>query len=559
MTVQANRRSGGRILIDQLALHGVDTVFCVPGESYLAALDAFADHPAIKLIVCRQEGGAAIMADAYGKLTGKPGICFVTRGPGATNASSGVHIAFQDSTPMILFVGQVGREMRDREAFQEVDFTRMFAPLAKWVAEIQHPGRIPELVSRAFYTAAGGRPGPVVLSLPEDMLTELSEVGDARPYARTEIQPGKADLDALAARLAKAERPVAILGGGDWDRQASENFAAFARAQGIPVGTTFRAHDLIDNLDPCYGGHIGIGINPKWSARIKGSDLLLVAGSRLGEQSTGGYSLIDVPTPAQPMIHVYPDPEEIGRVYQPVQGIVASMRPFAAALKALPANAMPARQATMRAAHEDYLAFTKPLPGPGQVQMSEIVASLAKLLPADAILSNGAGNYSVWVHRFHRYRGFRTQLAPTSGSMGYGMPAAIAAKLVHPKRAVVAFAGDGCFMMTSQELATAVQYRLPIVTVVVNNGMYGTIRMHQEREHPGRYPGTALVNPDFAAYARAFGAHGATVEKTADFAPALAAALEAELPTVIELRVDPEAITPTATLSGLRAAALAKR
>ncbi len=456
------KRSGGHILIDQLAIHGADTIFGVPGESYLEALDGLAGHNKIKFITCRQEGGAAMMAEAYGKLTGRPGICFVTRGPGATNASSGVHVGFQDSTPMILLVGQVGRDMVEREAFQEIDYRRMFGQMAKWVAEIDDARRIPEMVSRAFFTATSGRPGPVVLALPEDMLTEFVETADAGPYHRVPIQPGAADMAKLAGMLAQAKQPLAIVGGAGWSETAAKDFEAFCAAHNLPVAASFRCQDLIDNGHPCYVGHAGVGINPKLAAFIRDSDLLLVVGARLGEMTTQGYTLIDIPRPKQKLIHVYPDPNEIGRTYQPDLAIVASGDAFAAAARSLkPAKpAAPSPASRIVQGHAELVAYSKPLTSPGAVQLSQIVAWLRERLPADAIVTNGAGNYATWVHRFWQYRGFRTCLAPTCGSMGYGLPAAVAAKAVDPKRTVVAFAGDGCFMMTSQEFMTAVQHDL---------------------------------------------------------------------------------------------------
>ncbi len=556
-TKAAKSRSGGHILIDQLAIHGVDMAFGVPGESYLEALDGLYDHK-IRFITCRQEGGAAMMAEAYGKLTGRPGVCFVTRGPGATNASAGVHIAFQDSTPMILLVGQVGRDMVEREAFQEIDYRRMFGQMAKWVAEIDDARRIPEYLSRAFYTATSGRPGPVVLALPEDMLTDVVEIADPGSYARVAVHPGAADMAKLGALLAKAERPLAIVGGGGWSEQARGDFESFCSAHNVPVAASFRCQDYIDNAHPNYVGHAGVGINPKLAAYIKESDLLLVVGARLGEMTTQGYTLIDIPRPKQTLVHVYADPNEIGRTYQPDLAIVASSDAFAAATRTLPA-AGTNRSSRVEAGHAELVAYTEPLPSPGAVQMSEIVAWLRKHLPADAIVTNGAGNYATWVHRFWGYGQFRTQLAPTSGSMGYGVPAAVAAKAFHPKRTVVAFAGDGCFMMTGQEFMTAVQHDLPIIVIIFNNGMYGTIRMHQEREHPGRVSGTELKNPDFAALARAYGGYGAKINRTQDFAAAFDEAMATGKPSIIELTIDPEALSPSTTLSAFRAQGLAKR
>lgn len=555
---RSNLRTGGRVLIDQLRLHGVDRAFCVPGESYLAALDALHDTPEIALVVCRQEGGAAMMAEAYGKLTGRPGICFVTRGPGATNASPGLHIAFQDSTPLILFVGQVGRDMMEREAFQEIDYRRMFGPMAKWVAEIEDANRIPEFVARAFHTAVNGRPGPVVLALPEDMLTDRVSVGDGMRYREAEAAAPPAALAELAERLARAERPFVILGGGGWDQAAVSRVQDFAKAWDLPVGTSFRAQSHFDNTHPNYVGDVGIGINPALAERVKTADLLLVVGARLGEMTTGGYTLIDIPVPRQTLIHVYPGAEELGRVYAPTLPILSGMKSFAAALAALAPPAGARRWAALRAAaRADYEAWTRPLPMPGPVQYGEIVAWLRRRLPDDAIICNGAGNYSGWIHKNYQFRRYRTQIGPTSGSMGYGTPAAIAAKLIHPERMVVNIAGDGCFMMHGQELATAVQYGAAILIVIVNNGMYGTIRMHQEREYPRRVVATALRNPDFAALARAYGAHGETVTDTAGFAPAFERAVASGGPALIDLRIDPNAITPRTTLDAIRAAALA--
>jgi len=552
-------RSGGLILVDQLRVHGAELAFGVPGESYLAVLDALHDAPGIRYIVCRQEGGAAMMADAYGKLTGRPGICLVTRGPGATNASAGLHIAAQDSTPMILLIGQVGRGEQEREAFQEIDYRRMFGQSAKWVAQVDQAARIPEFMARAFTTATSGRPGPVVLALPEDMLRETATVADADPYRPVQAHPGPDDMEKLRALIERAARPLMILGGGGWNPVAIADIRAFAEANGLPVATSFRRQDRIDNDHPNYVGHVGIGINPKLARRIREADLLLVVGARLGEMTTGGYALVDIPRPRTPLVHVHPGAEELGRVYQAALPINAGMAAFAAAARALGPIAHGARAGWTEGGRRDYLAHIAPTATPGAVQMGEIMATLNDRLPPEAFVTNGAGNYSAWPNRFYRYRAFPSQLAPTSGSMGYGTPAAIAAKLVHPERPVVAFAGDGCFLMNGQELATAVQYELPIVILVIDNGMYGTIRMHQEREFPSRVSGTDLRNPDFAALARAYGAVGETVETTADFAPALERALAAKGPSLIAIKVDPEAITPQATLAGIRAAALKSR
>ncbi|MBX6323259.1 MAG: thiamine pyrophosphate-binding protein [Rhodospirillaceae bacterium] len=557
---RAEPRTGGRILVDQLRIHGVDMVFQVPGESFLAVLDALYDaRDAIRVITCRHESGACNMAEAYGKLTGRPGICFVTRGPGATHAAVGVHTAFQDSTPLILFVGQVARDQMEREAFQEIDFRRMFGPVTKWVAQIDQAARIPELVSQAFHRATAGRPGPVVLALPEDMLTETAAVKDAGPCRPVQAHPGAEDMARLRALLAGARRPFVIVGGGGWTAQAVADLQAFAEANMLPVGCAFRRQDRFDNAHPLYAGDVGIGINPALQARIREADLLIAVGARLGEMTTGGYSLIDIPVPAQTLVHVHAGAEELGRVYQAALPINAGMAPFAAAARALPLVDRSAWRDWAAAANADYRAWIRPTRCPGAVQMAEIMAWLRERLPPDAILTNGAGNYATWAHRFHQYRRLGTQLAPTSGAMGYGVPAAVAAKLVHPERTVVCLAGDGEFMMTGQEIATAMQYGVAPIVLVVNNGMYGTIRMHQEREYPGRVSGSELRNPDFAALARAYGAFGAVVERTADFAPAFEAAVASGTAAVIELKVDPEAVTVRQSLSEIRAAALARQ
>ncbi|HEX7969698.1 MAG TPA: thiamine pyrophosphate-binding protein [Stellaceae bacterium] len=559
MGAAKGRRTGAQILVDQLKVHGADTVFCVPGESYLAVLDALYDANSIRLVTCRQEGGAAMMADAYGKLTGTPGLCMVTRGPGATNASAGLHVAMQDSTPLILFIGQVARDTVEREAFQEVDYRRMLGQFAKWVAQIDDPRRIPEFLSRAYHVATSGRPGPVVLALPEDMLTEAADVADAEPYRPVETWPGEAPMAALRERLAAARRPFLLLGGSAWDAKAVTSIEAFATANKLPVGTVFRRQDRFDNAHPCYAGDVGIGINPKLAQRIQDADLLIAVGPRLGEMTTGGYTLIDIPTPRQRFIHIHPDPEELGRVYQSELPINASPRAFARAAGALAPIANPPWAAATAAAHEEYLTWRKPPRSPGDIQMGEVMLWLDAQLPPDAIVTNGAGNFATWVHRFHQYRRFGSQLAPTSGSMGYGFPAALAAKVVHPERVVVCVAGDGDFLMTGQELATAVHRKLGVIVLLVNNNMYGTIRMHQERYHPGRVIGTDLVNPDFAALARAYGAHGEVVERTADFAAAFERARAAGRPAILELRIDPEALTIRQSLSEIRAAALTPR
>jgi acetolactate synthase-1/2/3 large subunit len=545
------KRTGGEALIEALKVHGTDHVFCVPGESYLAALDAlYGARDTIRLVTCRQEGGAANMAEAYGKLTGKPGICFVTRGPGATNASIGVHTAFQDSTPMILFIGQADQSMLDREAFQEVDFRAMFTPLAKWAAEIRDPNRIPEYVARAFHTAVSGRPGPVVLSLPEDVLFGECTAPATKPYVKSEPSPSREDMEKFAGLLARAKSPLMMLGGPGWNDHAIEDAKTFAQNFDLPVCTSFRAKDRFDNTHKNYCGDVGIGADPKLVKRLKESDLLIVIGARLGEMTTDGYTRI----PAnQNLVHVHPGADELNRVYQADLAILSGVAPFlkeAAALNA-PRN-IPWRETT-EAARADYEAWAKPVEAPGAVNPSDIFAWLNKHLPADAILANGAGNYAGWLHRFYLYRGFPTLLGPTSGAMGYGVPASVAAKLIHPDRTVVSCAGDGCFLMNGQELATAVQYDAAIIVLVFDNGIYGTIRMHQEREYPGHVIATDLKNPDFVALARSYGALGFHVKRTDDFAQAFYEAQHSKKPALIHISVDPEAISPTTTLSKLRA------
>ncbi|TIQ29934.1 thiamine pyrophosphate-binding protein [Mesorhizobium sp.] len=545
-------KTGGQLIVEALEANGTDRIYCVPGESYLAVLDALHDSP-IRTIVCRQEGGAAMMADCHGRLTGKPGICFVTRGPGATNASAGIHIAMQDSVPVILFIGQVASHAKHREAFQEVDYVRFFGDIAKWVVEIDDAARIPEFVTRAFAVATSGRPGPVVISLPEDMLTSLAEAPAALPYTPVETRPGEAELDALETLLSKAKRPFVILGGTRWDAAAVARMRTIAEAWSLPVGCSFRRQMLFDHLHPNYAGDVGIGINPKLATAIKQADLVLLIGGRMGEMPSSDYTLLKSPYPDQSLVHVHADAGELGRVYRPTLAINASPSAFVEAFAGRKPAATPVWADETPKLHAAYLDWsTPPESGPGAVQMGPIMNYLEKMLPDDAILTNGAGNYATWVHRFHRSRRFATQAAPTSGSMGYGTPAAVAAKELFPERDVIAFAGDGCFLMNGQEFATAVQYDLPIIVVVVNNGIYGTIRMHQEREYPGRVVATDLKNPDFAALARAYGGHGETVEKTADFAPAFERARASGKPSIVEIRLDPEAITPTRTMTQIR-------
>lgn len=553
------RRTGGQILVDQLKLHGADHVFCVPGESYLAVLDALYDAPAIRTVTCRQEGNAAMMAEAHGKLSGRPGICMVTRGPGATNASAGLHVAMQDATPMIVFIGQVASDQVEREAFQEIDYRRMFGQVTKWTVQVDDAARLPELIARAFRVATSGRPGPVAVALPEDMLTDMADVADALPYAPLESWPGARQLADLRAMLAAAQRPMLLLGGAPWSAEAVAAMQRFAEANALPVATSFRRADRFDNAHPLYAGDLGIGPNPKLAEGIGEADVLVVVGSRLTEMTTGGYSLIGIPLPSQKLVHVHPDPEELGRVYHPTLAINATPREFALAAAALEPIADPAWRGSGEAAHADYTDWQVCPPNPGPIQVGDIMAWLEAHMPDDTIYTNGAGNFAIWLHRFHRYRRFGTQLAPTSGSMGYGVPAAVAASIVRPEARVICFAGDGDFLMSGQELATAMAAGTRPVVIVFNNGILGTIRMHQENHYPGRVSATNLVNPDFAAYARAFGGHGETVTETAEFAPAMERALASGKAAVIELKLDPEAINPKTTLAKLRQAALEKR
>jgi len=545
-------RSGGRVLVDQLVVHGADLAFGVPGESYLAVLDALHDAP-LRLIATRHEAAAANMAEAYGKLTGRPGICLVTRGPGATQASVGVHTAFQDATPMLLLVGQVARSTAGREAFQELDHRQVFAPIAKWATQVDDAARLPEVLARAYAIACSGRPGPVVVALPEDMLTDQVDTPDAVPAPVAAAAPGAAALQRLRDLLAQARRPVAIVGEGGWSARAATDVAAFARAAAIPVAASFRCQDYVDNEDEVYAGHAGIAMAPALARRIAEADVLLAIGGRLGEIASAGYTLLDIPRPRQRLVHVHPDPDELGAVYQPALGIVSGLTEFAAAARGLDVPGAAERRPLVAEAHGEYRQHQRRHRElPGELQLAEVMAVLRDRLGPDAILASGAGNFSMWAHRFYSFRRYPSQLAPRSGSMGYGFPASLAAKAVHPERTVVCLSGDGDFLMSGQELATAVQEELGVVVLVVNNAMYGTIRMHQERQYPGRVVGTDLVNPDFAAYARAFGAYGAVVQRTGDFADVLDAALRAEGPAVLELRVDPQAITPGQTLDEIR-------
>ena len=552
MKTDLKTRHGGRILADALAAQGVTLAFGVPGESYLPVLDGLHDlRDKLSFIVCRQEGGAAYMAEAYGKLTGEPGVLFVTRGPGASNAAVGVHTGFQDSTPMIVFIGQVGNEFAEREAFQEIDYRRMYGQMSKWVAQIDRVERIPEYVSHAFHTATAGRPGPVVLALPEDTLFAEAAVADVPRYHSVRPSPSPADMQRVDALLKAAKSPFVIVGGGGWSRDACLKLQGWVEKSGLPVGTSFRCQDLFDNRSPNYAGDVGIGINPKLAQRVKEADVLLVIGARLGEMTTSAYSLVEAPVPRQKLVHVHAGAEELGRVYRPELAINAGYPQFVEALSEIRVGAGTWKEQTA-AARNEYLEWTEPRPMPGSLQYGQVVRWLSDRLPEDTIIAGGAGNFAGWLHRHFRYKGFRTQLGPTNGSMGYGYPAAVAAKLAAPSRTVLAVCGDGDFLMNGQEIATAAQYGAAFVALVVNNGLYGTIRMHQEREYPGRVFGTDLKNPDFAAYARAFGGHGETVERTEDFAGAYERAAASGKPALIELRIDPEAITPATTLTAIR-------
>jgi acetolactate synthase-1/2/3 large subunit len=561
------KQLAGHLIVECLVAQGVELAFGVPGESYLAVLDGFhAYRDRIRFIINRQEGGAAFMAEAHGKLTGRPGVCFVTRGPGATNAAIGVHTAFQDSTPMVLFVGDVASETRDREAFQEVDFQSFFGPstkgMAKRVERIDDARRIPEYVARAFATAMNGRPGPVVLVLPEDMLVQ--EV-DARPLARLEPVEAWSDpgsLRRLRELLLASRRPLVIAGGGGWTPQAAQALQRFAENWRLPVANAFRFQDTFDNHHPLYAGDVGIGISPRLAARVKESDLIIALGPRLGEMTTGGYTLIEAPRPKQALVHIHAGAEELNRVYQADLAINATMNAAARSLEVLTAPVSVAWEDWAQACHADYEANLVPQPLPGAIDMSAIVATLQKHLPADAVLTNGAGNFASWVHRFFRHhglaRGLKTQLAPTVGAMGYGVPAGIAAAIATGRLAFT-IAGDGDFLMNGQELATAVQYGARSIIVLLNNGMYGTIRMHQERDYPQHVSGTPLRNPDFVALARAYGYAGVRITRTEEFEAQLLAALARPEGTLIEVILDPEVITTRGTLSGITQQALARK
>ena len=543
-------RTGGRILVDHLELNGVDIAFCLPGESYLPVLDALYDSP-IRLVTCRHEPGAANAAETYGKLTGRPGVCLVTRGPGATQAAVGVHTAKQDSSPMLLLVGQVPRAFRGREAWQELDYAQVFGGIAKAAWEVDSAARIPEHVSEAFSTAVSGRPGPVVLALPEDVLAEKADVADAPAVEAARIEPRGEELALLRAQLADAERPLVVVGEGGWTAETSRDVLAFCEASMLPVACAFRCQDFVDNRSPSYIGVLGVAMDEMLAGRFRDADLVLAVGGRLGEVPTRRYTLLEPPHPRQTLVHVHPDESELGRVYEPDVAVVATLPDFAAAVRAVD-PVEPRWSEWTAAARAEYEQSLIHEPMEGQVDLGEIMAFLRQRLPGDAVQTCGAGNFTVWAHRFAQFTQFGTQACPRSGSMGYGVAAAVAAKLVHPDRVVVCFTGDGDFVMSSPELATAVQHELPILVLLVNNGMYATIRMHQERQFPGRVIGTDLRNPDFSALARAYGAHGERVERTADFERAFERALGSGKPAVVELPVDPERISPRVTLSELR-------
>ncbi|WP_348815068.1 thiamine pyrophosphate-binding protein [Halomonas sp. H10-59] len=562
-TTSLARRNGGQILMDQLRAHGARRVFLVPGESYLPCIDALNEHRgAIEPIVCRQESGAAYMAEAYGKLTNEPGICFVTRGPGATNASIGVHTAFQDSTPMILFIGQVGNDFVEREAFQEIDYRRMFGPMAKWVAQIDATDRIPEYIARAYRVATSGRPGPVVLALPEDTLWGEAEVADAQPMAKLHSHPGAAQIEALKARLAEAERPFLLIGGSGWTAQAQAQMAAFAERFELPVGVAWRRLECFDQRDPRFVGHVGFAMDDALRGRLEHSDLLIAVGTRMGEATSEGYSWIQSPTPRQALVHVYPDPEELGRVYHAELAINADVVGFAAALDGLAPDTSPRWADQTRAARADYLATLEPQPAPGPLSLDKVAASVDRRLDGQGCISVGAGNYALYAHRYVRFAGLGSSLAPTVGSMGYGLPAAISFKLEHPDRPAVCFAGDGCFQMNLQELGVALQYDVGLVILLFNNGMWGTIRAHQENDFPGREIALTFTNPAFTTLVESYGGLGEIVERDEDFDAAferaLAFAERERRPALIELRYEADGIAPGKRLSAIREAALAR-
>jgi acetolactate synthase I/II/III large subunit len=551
VTFSKTARSGGRVLVENLRVHGVEMVFSVAGESYLEVLDALYDHhDGIRLVTCRHEGAAAYMAEAYGKLTGRPGICMVTRGPGACNASIGVHTAKQDSTPLLLLIGQVARDHAEREAFQEIDYRRMYGEMSKWVGQIDQAERIPEYLSRAFHVAASGRPGPVVLALPEDMLRDEVTIPDGAPYRPVQAHPGAGELERLHAFLAESERPMMMVGGSGWSDEACERMTAFAEANDLPVCSAFRRQDIIPNHSPSYVGAVGVGAAPSLLRRLKEADLLLVVGARLGEMNTQGYTLLESPAPRKTLIHVYPDADELNCVYRSTLAIQSGVREFAAA--ALPIVDNQRWRKWREEARAEYESTLIPPAYEGALDLGKVLLFLREWLPEDAIVTIDAGNFSGWPQRFLDYKRPGRQLGPISGAMGYAVPAAVSASLTYPDRPVVGFVGDGGFLMTGQELATAMRCRSRPIILVFNNNMYGTIRMHQEMRYPGRVSGTDLTNPDFAALAAAYGAHAESVKRTEDFAPAFERALLSGKAAVIELHTDPEVISTRATLSALR-------
>ena len=554
-----NLLSGGQLVVAALRAHRVKMAFSVAGESYLEVLDALFDAPDIRLVTCRQEGGAAFMAEAYGKLTGEPGVLLVTRGPGACNASIGIHTAFQDSTPMVVLVGQVARHQIDREAFQEVDFRQMFAPLAKWVAQIDMAERVPELMNQAFQVAASGRPGPVVLALPEDMLRDRRAAAVVGPYRAVHAHPGAADLAEMRRLLAAAERPMMLVGGSGWTDEACRDIARFAEVNDLPVCCSFRRQDIVDNRLQCFVGDLGTGASPALVARFREADLLLAVGARIGEITSQSYSLLGIPDPGKLLIHVHAAAEELGRVFRPSLAIQSGMPEFAAAVTELPSVAAPRWARWRESVRLDYEAGLVPNVADGALDLGRVMAWLRDHLPDNAIVTSDAGNFSGWPNRFLQYRRPGRQLGPTSGAMGYGVPAAVAAKLIHPDRLVVGFCGDGGVMMTGQELATSMLEGVGPIILVFNNAMYGTIRMRQEHRFPGRVIGTALNNPDFLALARAYGAFAASVSRTEDFAPAFEDAAARNGAAIIELKMDPEMITTRTTLSEIRRQAEARR
>jgi acetolactate synthase-1/2/3 large subunit len=553
-----NSRTGGRILVDQLLVHGADMAFCVPGESYLEVLDALYDSPQIQLVNARHEAGAANMAEAYGKLTGRPGIAMVTRGPGACHAAVGVHTAFQDSTPMILIVGQVAREAMDREGFQEIDYRQMFGPVAKWAAQIDRTDRIPEYMSRAYHVATSGRPGPVVLALPEDMLVESADVRDAEPYVAHRPAATAADVAAIRKLLEGARQPLMLIGGACWSDAACRRAIAFAEASNIPTAVSFRRQDLFSTRSAVYAGDLGTSGPPALIKRFKEADVVLVVGARLGEMTTQGYTTLDSPQPRQTLIHVHPSADELGRVFRPALGVVSSGDGFFAAAEAMTPLDGTRWAAWTEVARKDYLASLEAPAYAGALDAAKVMHALDALLPPDAIVTLDAGNHTGWPQRFLHYGRPRREVGPTSGAMGYSVPAAVAASLVHRDRVVVGFVGDGGFMMSGQELATAVQYGSKPIVIVFNNRMYGTIRMHQEREHPERVVGTDLNDQDFSALGKALGCHAERVSRTEDFAPAFERARASGRAALIELLTDPEIVSTRLTITGLREKAKAR-